>query len=263
MTQINNIQDLVRILQDHPEWLHTLRGLIISDDLGKLPERMQELGNKMDTVSHSLTLLEEKVDTGLVRLDSLEEKVDTGFARLEEKVDTGFARLEEKVDTGFARLDEKIDTGLNRLEGKLDNHHGAAYESKVARHIQSIAGQHLGLIAVRVLYGGNNDMNAELEETLTAAADNDSETFRQVNELLDCDLIISGRRRGSPEREYAVVEASVTVGDNDVSRAADRAAILAQITGTLVTGAAIGSSVPDAQAALAETKEVSAITYSE
>ena len=241
MTQINDIQDLVRILQDHPEWLHTLRGLIISDDLGKLPERMQELGNKMDTVSHSLTLLEEKVDTGLVRLDS----------------------LEEKVDTGFARLDEKIDTGLNRLEGKLDNHHGAAYESKVARHIQSIAGQHLGLIAVRVLYGGNNDMNAELEETLTAAADNDSETFTQVNELLDCDLIISGRRRGSPEREYAVVEASVTVGDNDVSRAADRAAILAQITGTLVTGAAIGSSVPDAQAALAETKEVSAITYSE
>ena len=241
MTQINDIQDLVRILQDHPEWLHTLRGLIISDDLGKLPERMQELGNKMDTVSHSLTLLEEKVDTGLVRLDS----------------------LEEKVDTGFARLDEKIDTGLNRLEGKLDNHHGAAYESKVARHIQSIAGQHLGLIAVRVLYGGNNDMNAELEETLTAAADNDSETFSQVNELLDCDLIISGRRRGSPEREYAVVEASVTVGDNDVSRAADRAAILAQITGTLVTGAAIGSSVPDAQATLAETKEVSAITYSE
>ena len=241
MTQINDIQDLVRILQDHPEWLHTLRGLIISDDLGKLPERMQELGNKMDTVSHSLTLLEEKVDTGLVRLDS----------------------LEEKVDTGFARLDEKIDTGLNRLEGKLDNHHGAAYESKVARHIQSIAGQHLGLIAVRVLYGGNNDMNAELEETLTAAADNDSETFTQVNELLDCDLIISGRRRGSPEREYAVVEASVTVGDNDVSRAADRAAILAQITGTLVTGAAIGSSVPDAQAALAETKEVSAITCSE
>ena len=252
MTQINDIQDLVRILQDHPEWLHTLRGLIISDDLGKLPERMQELGNKMDTVSHSLTLLEEKVDTGLVRLDSLEEKVDTGFAR-----------LDEKIDTGFARLDEKIDTGLNRLEGKLDNHHGAAYESKVARHIQSIAGQHLGLIAVRVLYGGNNDMNAELEETLTAAADNDSETFTQVNELLDCDLIISGRRRGSPEREYAVVEASVTVGDNDVSRAADRAAILAQITGTLVTGAAIGSSVPDAQAALAETKEVSAITCSE
>ena len=238
MTQINDIQDLVRVLQDHPEWLHTVRGLIISDDLGKLPDNLKELGSKMDTVSHSLTLLEEKVDTG-------------------------FARLDEKFDSRIDSLEEKMDTSLNRLEGKVDNHFGAAYEAKVARHIQSIAGQHLGLIAVRILYGGNNDMNTELEETLTAAADNSPETFSQVNELLDCDLIISGRRRGSQEREYAVVEASVTVGDDDVSRAAERAAILAQITGTLVTGAAIGSSVPDAQAALAQTKEVSAITYSE
>ena len=43
MTTINDISDLVQILQDHPEWKNTIRGLIIGEELAQLPERFTRL----------------------------------------------------------------------------------------------------------------------------------------------------------------------------------------------------------------------------
>ena len=223
MTQINDIRDLVRVLEENPEWLHTIRGLLVSDDLQNLPARLAELTDS--------------------------------FNALDKRMDVAVSDLNNKID-GVA-------TDLKRLEGKVDNHYGAAYEAKVARHIRSIAGQHLGLISVRVHHGGFSGMDPVLDETLTEAAEQGDAAFNQVNNLLSCDLIISGRRRGEQQREYAVFEASVTVGDDDVNRALERAAILAALTGSPARGVAIGAALGNAQAELAQSKGVSAIAYAE
>ncbi len=198
MTSINNISDLVQVLTDHPEWLHTVRGLIISTEISDLPSKIDE-----------------------------------------------------------------IKSSLLSLEGKVDNHYGAAYESKVVRHVQSIAGQHLQLISVRVLYGRDAGMDADLERVLDEAAERSEELQHQVSQLLACDLIISGRRRGSQEREYAVFEASVTVSNQDIRRAADRARILSELTGAAAWGVAIGVAIGNAQANMAADEGVWAVSYAE
>ena len=222
------------MLQEHPEWLHTVRGVLLSEDLQNLPARLSEL-------SESVSVLDKKIDSVAINLD--------------QKIDGVAADLNQKID-GVA-------ADLNRLEWKVDNYYCADYEGKVARHIPSIAGQHLGLISVRVLYGADSGLDPELDEALSRAAEQGDEAFGQVNSLLACDLIISGRRRGAQEREYAVFEASATVGNDDVNRAAERAAIMTAITGATARGVAIGATLGSTQVDLAQSNGVSAITYSE
>ena len=149
------------------------------------------------------------------------------------------------------------------MEGENYNYHSLDYEERVIRRIYHIAGQHLDLISVRVHHGGDSGIDPVLDETLTEAAEQGDAAFNQVNNLLSCDLIISGRRRGEQQREYAVFEASVTVGSDDVNRASERAAILAAITGSPAKGVAIGATLGSTQAELAQSRGVSAIAYAE
>ena len=267
MTQINDIRDLVRVLQEHPEWLHTIRGLLLSEDLQNLPARLAELTESVSSLDKKIdgvaTDLREEMKGMATDLRSEMKGMATDLREEIRSVDTNLREEIRGVDTNLREEIKAVATDLNRLEGKVDNHYGAAYEFKVARHIQSIAGQHLGLVSVRVLYGGDAGMDPALNETLAGAAEQGNDAFERVNSLLACDLIVSGRRRGGQEQEYAVFEASVTVGNDDVNRAAERAAILAAITGATARGVAIGATLGSAQVDLALSSGVSAITYSE
>ena len=47
MTTINDIADLVRVLRENPEWLDTLRGVLISDELSSIPGSLKEIDRRL------------------------------------------------------------------------------------------------------------------------------------------------------------------------------------------------------------------------
>ena len=47
MTTINNIEDLVRVLDDNPEWLEALRARLLSRELLELPDRFAQFSAEM------------------------------------------------------------------------------------------------------------------------------------------------------------------------------------------------------------------------
>ena len=42
MTAINDISDLIRVLQEHPEWRQALRDIILDERLARLPQQMDQ-----------------------------------------------------------------------------------------------------------------------------------------------------------------------------------------------------------------------------
>jgi len=55
LATINNMADLVKVLQDNPEWLLTIRGLIISKEIADLPASVEELKATVERMSDTLT----------------------------------------------------------------------------------------------------------------------------------------------------------------------------------------------------------------
>ena len=71
MTTINDIADLVRVLRENPEWLDTLRGVLISDDLGTVPASLKEIDRRLASLEAQLGDVKTELSTVGGRVSNL------------------------------------------------------------------------------------------------------------------------------------------------------------------------------------------------
>ena len=112
MTTINNMEDLIRILQERPEWQAAARSLIVGEELAQLPGRVTKL-------EESLAVFIQATDRNFQLVHQRLERLEGDFAGPKEgqaRLEGGFAGLKEgqaRLEGGFAGLKE----GQARLEG--------------------------------------------------------------------------------------------------------------------------------------------------
>ena len=231
MTTINDINDLARILREKPEWVSTLRNLLLSQELLDLPEKFAQF---VQTTNDNFQLVNR-------RLDRLEEDV---------------AVLKE--DMGLVKQDlNLVKENLNRVNGKMDNALGANYEFKIQRNIGSIAGQYLNLRRVRVQQGPRTDRDPRLEELLEQAEDQQLITKEQYLDLQRLDLVFTGRQQDRTGETTVAAEISITIGNNDIERAARRAQALNQALNQEVIPVVIGAHIDEERRQMAQERDVS------
>ena len=111
MTTINTIEDLIQILDEHPEWNEALRVRMLSRELLNLPQAFAEFAERTERRLAVLeTTLAEFIASTNQRLAALEE----GQVRLEE----GQARLEER-QTRLEERQTRLEEGQVRIENDM------------------------------------------------------------------------------------------------------------------------------------------------
>ena len=73
MTTINDITDLVQILQERPEWLQVIRGLVIGEELAQVPQRLAVLEQRL---ADFIEFVKQNSETVNRRLEALEVRQD-------------------------------------------------------------------------------------------------------------------------------------------------------------------------------------------
>ena len=300
MTTINGIEDLARILRDNPDWADTIRSILLSQELLELPgrfaefvrltqesnrlinERLERLENDVGELKSGLTQVNGKIDTAVEALDRkiddtanqlnnkidetanrLDRKIDETAEQLNRKIDETANQLNRKIDDTAEQLNAKIDETANQLNGRMDNGFGVNYEYKVEKNIRTFAAQQLQFRSARVLYGARTGLTSELEEFVNQAQECGTITAEQSGELWALDLIFNGRRSNDGSEIYVAAEASITIGDRDITRASERAGILAAATGSLAIPAVIGARIDEQRTALAAANNVTVILMPE
>ncbi len=185
---------------------------------------------------------------------AIRQEMADGFAQAA----TDRATIRQEMADGFAHVDERF----NRLEGRVDNALGSNYENKIADNINSIAGQALDIRNIRALKRPGQAPDRYLEDSSYQAQDENRITRSENVALWALDLIFTGHRHPSQETVYVAAEISITAGDADISRAAERATILsAVLENATVIPAVISENVALDQLNLAETQGVSIILH--
>ena len=265
MTTVNDFTDILRIIREQPEWADALRGALLSQKLLELPERFAEFA---ETANKRFAALEGDVaelKAGQVRLEGDVAELKAGQVRLEGDVaelKAGQVRLEGDVaelKAGQVRLESTV----SRLEDRVGGMRGTNYEIKLGKNIDSILGQRLGLRSVRLIKGslaGNSTVYLDL---IDAASDREDITEQERGEINETDFVLRGRSRIDPSTVYVAVEASVTAGDSDIHRAADRSEILRRATGETSIAAVVCDNFDSARQQLASERNVTLVTISE
>ena len=223
LTNVNDIADLVQILQDRPEWRNTVRGLIVGEELANLP---QALATFIDATNDNFSLVHQRL-----------ERLETGVAEL-------------------AELKTDMNHRFNQLNGRLDNGFGENYESKIAKNIMSIARQQLEFRRIQVLATRAAGITTELQMTIEDAEDTNLITKDEADQLILADLILIGEHPHAGPNTYMLAELSITIGEDDIRRAGDRARILRTATGRSARPTVIGARIDPDRSELAKNEGV-------
>ena len=251
MTTITDINDLARILREHPEWRDTIRGLVLGDEVLTLPEK---LASFIEATDRNFQLVHDRFDRMDERFDKMDERFD--------KMDERFDKMDERFDKMDERFD-KMDERFNKMDGRLDNTVGTYYEYRAEKIVPSLVGQRLGLARPRVLVGGRLGVTGEFMDLADDALDEGRITQDEWAEIRTSDLVLSCVRRADRAQVYFVAEVSVTASDSDIERAARRATILTGMTGSDAIAGIVTTSLDDDRGESAQDQGVAALILEE
>ena len=260
MTTINSQDDFLRALEENPQWRDAIRRHILTEELLQLPARFHVLIQRVDTLDQKVDVLTQGMSQVKTDLNTLTGRVDNLTGRVDNltgRVDNLTGRVDNAVNT----LTGRIDNAVNTLTGRIDNALGYNYQLKVERNLRSIAGQHLHLRNIAILRSSRPDWSNEFDNLIQEAVDQGLITEEQSYEVWDTDLIFVGTPRGDTTSIYVAAEVSITAGDDDITRAANRAGLIAQATRRPVTPVVICANVDDPRHALATRHNATVIPH--
>ena len=153
----------------------------------------------------------------------------------------------DAMDKGLDAMDQQF----NGIQGRLSNLEGGQYE-RAARN-KAIARCHglLGFSNPRMTLNQDGLTSPNLTSAIEQAVRRGTVTRQRSADLYEADMVVS-----ADDNHHAVIEASLTADDDDIRRAAERAATLADITNGSVTPAVITARLPEPQRVLANTQGV-------
>ena len=265
MTTVNDFTDILRIIREQPEWGDALRSALLSKEVLELPQRLAEFSEAANKRFDRLESDVAEVKAGQARLEGDVAEVKAGQARLESdvaEVKAGQARLESDVaelKDGQAQLESTV----SLLQGQVGNLRGSSYQLNVKTKIASIVSQRFALDEIRVLKGSlAADDNAFFRLLLNAVAQGVI-SEQERGEVLNTDIILQGQRQPDQGLLYMVLEVSITVAGDDITRADERADILRRATGEAVFPTVVCAYIDAPRQRLAEERNVTIIAVGE
>ena len=118
MTTFNNIDDLLRILDENPQLLDAVRARVLTRELLALPETVARLTERVDQIAVRMDQLTERMDQLAARMDQLTERVDQLAERMDQLTER-LDRLAERMDQLTVRMDqltERVDQLAERMD---------------------------------------------------------------------------------------------------------------------------------------------------
>jgi hypothetical protein len=236
---VEEFRDLVRLLEERPEWREELRRLVLTPELLALPEQIAELRARSEQQFQELIAAQQRTEARVDALAAAQQRTEEEVRELAQAL----RHLEGQV-TLLTQAMQTLTNDVGELNGKsLEADYrtkGPAYFSRVVRRPHVLTAD-------------------ELTTLVEDARDNRVLLEFEAQEIYEADVIVRGRRLEDGTAVYLLVEVSWGVGRHDVERAAQRAALLARL-GTPVVPVVAGKRITTAAARLAQRQQVWQLT---
>lgn len=260
MSAISTTTDFLRLLREDPEFRAQVRQELQIQELMELPEKFAALSSQTQQEFSEIKSRLAGIEKIISELQDAVTKLQAAITELQAAV----AKLQETVaaqQTAITKLQETVDRHevlLTRMDGRLGRLEGAEYERRVSRTFIGVLSRALGgLRHGRLMHSSAYGTIPEFSELMETATDDDKISHSQWYEILLTDAVVRGVKDG--ETIYAVAEISLTIHQDDIDRAAERAAIIQQATGAATYPIVIGDTIPPQQQAQASNKGVTAL----
>ena len=208
MATINTIQDLLRLLDENPEWVDALRARLLTQELLELPERFSQFAEEVNTFVSEMTEFKATVERFI-------ESTNKRFDALE----AGQARQESEL--------KALRSDIGVLRGS---------------HARTVAIRKAAGIARSMGLRRSRNLNMDDLFDMIDSADTSDIHANVLTSFANTDLVMEATDIGG-ELCYVAVEISCTVRYRDTSRASRNSRFLTRFTGRPAFAAVAGEHV--------------------
>ena len=229
--EIATVEDLVRILDEHPQWLEALRERLLTRELLALPQQLADFAaateRRFEAVERQLQTQGAQLQAQGAQLQAQRGQLEAQGAQLEAQ-GRRLGKVEDRLDGVEGRLG-KVEGRLDGVEGQLNQLRidigplKAAHVRNAARSVADAIAEEQGVELVAIL--DRKELGAMLRSSDThGISKDDLESFRLADMVL--------RATGPDGAEcYVAVEVSFTANGRDTRRAVRNAEYLTRFTG--------------------------------
>jgi len=245
VSTINTMEDLIQVLDEHPEWLEALRARLLSRELLDLPHNfamfvaeMREFKSEMNEfkahVDRFVAATNNRFDGVDARFDGVDARFDEVDARLD-RVNARFDGVDARFDRVDARFDE-VDARFDRVEARSDGHD--VMFKRITDDLGQLKGAHARNVALADAAIIARDLNLRRTKNLTQdelldlidSADTANISVDDLRSFRVADLIMEATAEDG-EVCYVAVEISYTANGRDTKRALRNAEFMTRFTG--------------------------------
>ena len=238
MTTINDVSDLVRVLQERPDWLAAVRNLVVGENLLDLP---QQVARFVEATEENFRQLQEQIQQNREQIQQNRELI--------QQVQEQIRQIQEQNRLTHQQLD--------RLEGRTGNYDGAVYERRVRTRILLRLMQTFGMEDPAIVFHQEGLIAPEMNRLFRRARQEGLVRHDEIADLQDTDIIITDQEGGG----HAVIEVSITADDDDIMRAERRARILSLASGVQAVAIVATDRLHGPQESFAKDRDVTVLTF--
>ena len=258
-----NRQAFLQALRDDQGFREEARALLLTQELLKLPEQVAALTEQVAALNARLDqfiMAQEAINAAQREFNAEQREFNAAQREFNRTVEIRLSRLEDQVGaltTQVANLTTQVSnltTQVGNLTGRVDNLtnqvsdlQGFSLEFRIQGKIQSLLHRRLKFRGAQILKSLSAPPGASFYNFLQNAVDQNRITDDDVGQLLSADLLLRARLPDSTEQVHVAVEVSRTVGNDDITRARERADLLAAAAGTQGRAVVIGTIIPEPQ----------------
>jgi len=227
--ETSDLHDLIRILEQHPEWRSELRRVLLSDDLLQLPDLVreiaeahqqhsQEMAQIRATLSEVVQIQREhseklaELSAAMVRLAEAQQRTDELVARLSQRVEE-LAEAQQRTDESLARLSQRVEE-LAEAQQRTDES-----VARLSQRVEELAeaqqrtDESVARLSQRVeeLAEAQRRTEQRMEELVEAQR----LSAASLNRLMDWQRGEAGRREGEQYEQQTVRRASLLFAGGD------------------------------------------------
>ncbi len=232
---VEDFHDLLRILQERPDWREELRRQVLTEELLSLPAQVAELRAYTGRRFQELADAQARTETKVAELAGAQARTEAKVAELVQAQTNMTIQL-----TDLAQSVRTLTDGVGELKGITTE---IEYRTK--------ARGYFGRLLRRLHVLSADEMSALLDDAVATGALSEVD----ADDIALADIVMRGKHKQDGTDLHLLVEVSWGVGLYDVERAARRAALLAQL-GTPVIPTVAGKRLTAEAAELARTKQV-------
>lgn len=217
---VNDYHDLVRLLEEHPEWQTQLRRLLLDDDLTRLPQTVQELVQAQARTEARVNDLAQRV-TDLAEAQARTEARVNELAQAQARTETQLQSLEAAVQQLTQAVEKlaEVQIPMARDVSVLKDY---ALEARYRSH----AGAYFGRWLRRARAVDLSDLAAVMEAHDNGALSNEDWDYLQALDVAVRGLVGQGDQA---QEVLLALEVSWVIDSDDVERAQRRAALLERL----------------------------------